>query len=290
MCQVSEMRIQDEISGIKTAVNHDVNTRPTPTLARVLMAPVSVLYWIWSMLGVMIAAILVTLTCFDERSKAVRLRAIRFSRIWPRLSLRPFELLGIWKVRFTGEEAGRAKEPCVYVANHSSHLDIVLALAANINFMFVSKRSVFFVPGYGWGLAARGDVGLERGDAGSARAMLRVCKEKLAAGGSILIFPEGTRSSDGRLIPFKDGAFVLAKMAKVPVVPIAIHGTSKASPARRFWLGAPATLHFEVLEAIPANEIASMSASEISARVRTQIATALGQGPVSEAENAPALS
>ena len=124
-----------------------------------------------------------------------------------------------------------ASHPCVYVANHQSQLDIpALALAMPAGFRMVAKRELLYIPIFGWALWLAGFVFIDRADREGAIDQLTRAAEKVRRGTSIVVFAEGTRSPDGRLLPFKKGGFILAMQAGVPIVPVSIRGGHDVLP------------------------------------------------------------
>jgi 1-acyl-sn-glycerol-3-phosphate acyltransferase len=109
-------------------------------------------------------------------------------------------------------------------------LDILVLYALFRPFKWVAKAELFRVPFVGWNMWINDYVGIRRGDRESVRQMMAHCRAHLARGTPILLFPEGTRSEDGRLKTFRDGAFRLAMDAGVPVVPVVVTGTGDALP------------------------------------------------------------
>ncbi len=123
----------------------------------------------------------------------------------------------------------------VYVANHRSYFDIpILFAAAPANIRFVAKRSLFKIPIFGWSLAAGGFIPVDRADRSRARDVWAAAARRVAAGTSVVFFPEGTRSRDGAMLPFQRGAFLVALKAGVPVVPVGIEGARRVMPPGRF--------------------------------------------------------
>jgi 1-acyl-sn-glycerol-3-phosphate acyltransferase len=120
-----------------------------------------------------------------------------------------------------------ASRAYVVVANHLSHVDPFLLSSLPWDMRWVAKEELFKTPLAGWILTLGGDVPLRRGSGESVRAMLDGCREALDGGLSVMLFPEGTRSRDGALQPFKDGAFELAVERGAPVLPVAIAGTER---------------------------------------------------------------
>lgn len=114
----------------------------------------------------------------------------------------------------------------VYMANHLSLLDIpVLIASLPGETRFLAKRSLFQIPLFGWALKAGGFITVDRGDRGRAQAGFLTALRRLGEGVSILVFPEGSRSRDGRLQPFKRGGLLLALRSGLPIVPVGIQGT-----------------------------------------------------------------
>jgi 1-acyl-sn-glycerol-3-phosphate acyltransferase len=134
-----------------------------------------------------------------------------------------------WKFRLEGAwpEGGG---PYVVVANHQSLLDIVLLCRMPHEMKWVIKEELFRVPWVGWMLRLTGDIAVRRGDSESGGEAVARAKAYLKRGMSVMIFPEGTRSKDARLLPFKKGAFRLAIDAGVPVLPVVISGTAAGFP------------------------------------------------------------
>jgi 1-acyl-sn-glycerol-3-phosphate acyltransferase len=124
--------------------------------------------------------------------------------------------------------------PYVVVMNHQSMLDIVMAfIAVPVNLRFVAKDVLKYVPFLGWYMWATGMIFVKTG-AGRRVGSLLSAASRLEGGASVLIYPEGTRSADGRIAPFKKGAFALATAAHVPIVPIAIEGSGACLPRDGF--------------------------------------------------------
>jgi len=188
----------------------------------------SVVYWVFAMatMPVFFAGALlvfVATVAFDRRRVAVHL----YSCFWASFYIYANPL---WRVRYQGRERLPWRGPAVIVANHLSLVDILVLYGLYRPFKWVSKAELFRVPVVGWNMVINDYVRLRRGDRDSIRAMMEHCRAHLARGSPVLIFPEGTRSPDGRLQAFKDGAFRLAMEAKVPVIPVAIQGTREMVP------------------------------------------------------------
>jgi 1-acyl-sn-glycerol-3-phosphate acyltransferase len=189
-----------------------------------------------------------------------------------------------WPVTIEGRERIDRKAAYVMVANHLSLLDILVFFRLFIHFKWVSKIENFRVPFIGWNMRLNEYIPLKRGDKASIVQMLRSCRKTLAAGNSIMMFPEGTRSPDGRLRSFKTGAFELAKDTGNPILPIVVTGTSDALPKRGFVLRGRHPIHIKVLDGIPYETFADESIENLTDRVHTLIAA-----EIEKASPSPAL-
>ena len=146
---------------------------------------------------------------------------------WARQSL----MIGGVPVTAKGVENIGANQSYVICVNHQSLVDIpVLVGTLPIPVRFVAKRSLFFIPIFGWSLRAAGFVPVERGAGKKAHESLIRAARRLKNGHSITVFPEGTRSPDGQIHAFKSGAFIMAIEAGVPILPVVIKGTFQAAP------------------------------------------------------------
>ena len=153
-------------------------------------------------------------------------------RLWSRSILRT---AGV-KVRFEGIENLKAENgfagPFLFMANHASALDIIcIAPALPNNNRWLAKKSLKYIPFFGWAMVATGGcIFVDRGDQTKSRESLRRAAERIRSGLCLVVFPEGTRSRDGKLMPFKKGPFYLAAEARVPIVPVGIVGAGSLLP------------------------------------------------------------
>ncbi len=138
-------------------------------------------------------------------------------------------------VRLTGRE-NLPRGACIFVSNHQSMVDVLAAYATRLPYLFVSKRENFWVPFLGWTMWVNGYVSLRRGHLPSIFKMLRRCEQHLKHGRNLYMFPEGTRSPDGQLIPFYRGAFWMSARYRVPIVPVVIEGTGQILPKKQLYI------------------------------------------------------
>jgi len=95
---------------------------------------------------------------------------------------------------------------------------------------WIAKRELLWVPFFGWAMWAAKHIVIDRSDRSDALAVLTKARQQIDQGISIVVFPEGTRSTDGSLLPFKRGGFLLAVKTRMPIVPVAIRGTGRILP------------------------------------------------------------
>ncbi len=172
-----------------------------------------------------LAVVALAISPFDRGGEAVH----RIARLWAKIYL---AIAGI-TVSLEGREH-LTHPPYVLVANHQSALDIYVLLAAvPVSFKFVAKRQLFLIPFFGWAIRRAGYISIDRDNPREALKAIEEAAGRIRQGSTVLIFPEGTRSTDGKLLPFKKGTFSLVSRAKVPVVPLAIIGSNRLQPPGR---------------------------------------------------------
>jgi len=149
-----------------------------------------------------------------------------FSRFWGRLGI---AMAGI-KVT-TGGTENIPEGPVIVMSNHASNFDI-LALQGYFPrpLSWVAKKELFDIPVFGWSMRRGGYIALDRSDGRKALKSMDDAARQIRKGTSVILFPEGTRTRDGKLLPFKRGGFLLAVKAGVPVVPVSIIGSFAINP------------------------------------------------------------
>ena len=238
-----------------------------------MLAVFSALYWAFFVLTLpplfVVAVVIFLVTApFDRRRVASHLYTCAWCYFY--VFANP-----LWRVRFEGRDRLPWRGAAVIVVNHLSLIDILVLSGLYRPFKWVSKSSIFRVPFIGWNMSLNGYVPLTRGATDSVRRMMARCRELLAQGNPVLLFPEGTRSADGKLQPFRDGAFRMAKAAGVPVIPVALSGTHETLPKHGFVLRHRMSARVRVLEPIdPAHHATAASLREAA---RDAIARALAE-------------
>lgn len=180
----------------------------------------------------------------------------------------------MWKFRTSGEIPSDKRRPYVVVANHESFVDILLISHLPMEMKWLSKETFFKFPLVGWMMRMAGDVRVVRGDRESGAAALLACRDRLQKRVSVMIFPEGTRSADGSLGKFKDGAFRLAIESGAPILPLVVHGTRSALRKHDWRLG-DTSAEVRVLAPVPTEGLTEADVPALRDRVRGLIADEL---------------
>ncbi|HMV30789.1 MAG TPA: lysophospholipid acyltransferase family protein [Gemmatimonadales bacterium] len=238
-------------------------------MARLYITIVSV--WVWFVLG---ACLLLWLPLLA----LVRLVTLPFDkgRYWTGYLFRQIgpvtaTLNPLWRFRVTGTMPANPRQPFVAVSNHESFVDILLISHLPWEMKWLSKVEILRIPVLGWNMRLAGDVPVERGTAKSAVKAMRRCREIMEQDHiSVIIFPEGTRSTTSELLPFKDGAFRLAIDAQVPILPLVVRGTGTALP-KHGWRFGRSEAEVRVLEPIPTTGLTTAEVPALRDRVRDLI-------------------
>lgn len=203
-------------------------------------AAVALVYTVWHASRIVLAAV--------RKSPDLRRVSQEAPRTWARAILRAARV----QVEVEGLEHLPRDAPAVLVANHESWFD-VFALVAHlpVDYRFVGKVELTRIPLFGPAWQAAGHIAIDRGDRQKAIESLRHAGDLLHREGAVVVmFPEGTRTADGALLPFKKGAFVLAAQTEVPLVPLGIRG-SRAIMPKGSWRIRPGTIRLRVGPPIP---------------------------------------
>jgi 1-acyl-sn-glycerol-3-phosphate acyltransferase len=177
------------------------------------------------------------------------------------------------------------KRPYVFMANHESMIDIwAVFVAVPMPLRFIAKKQLGAIPLFGWAMRAGRFIFIDRQNAASARRSIAEAARRIKSGQSVVIFPEGTRTRDGSLGPFKKGGFHLAIDSSADIVPVAIHG-SRALMPRGSALIRSGHVRIELGAPISTAGMGPADREPLLNRVRAQIADMLG-----EPEKSPAPS
>ena len=153
----------------------------------------------------------------------------RVARLWARMLL----LLGDTKVKVIGPENILFGKPQIFMANHQSDFDILIALAhIPVQFRWIAKKELFAIPIFGAAMRSAGYIEIDRSNREKAIRSIDEAALRIRSGKSVMTFPEGTRSRDGHIKAFKQGAFHLAIQSGVPIIPVTIIGSGRIMPKR----------------------------------------------------------
>jgi len=153
----------------------------------------------------------------------------KIASLWARILL----WLANTSVEVIGREHVRTDRPHIFIANHQSDFDILIVLAhIPGQFRWIAKKELFKIPIFGTAMRNAGYIELDRQNHERALKSLAEAAQKIREGKSVVTFPEGTRSKDGTVKPFKQGMFHLAIDSGVPIVPISIIGAGEIMPKR----------------------------------------------------------
>ncbi|GBU20537.1 1-acyl-sn-glycerol-3-phosphate acyltransferase [Fibrobacteres bacterium R8-0-B4] len=195
--------------------------------------------------------------------------ARKIARIWNRHVL----AAGGVSVKVIGADKLDEGERYVFISNHQSALDIpIIYVGIGEKISFIAKKELFMIPFFGWGMWAIGHISIDRQNprkahASIASAVHRLNKENV----SLILFPEGTRSKDGKVLEFKTASFTLALQAGVKLVPVAIKGAIDRLPPKSSRI-VPGEVELAVGDPISVEELKEMNKAEVCGRVREAIA------------------
>ena len=180
----------------------------------------------------------------------------------------------LWTFTVSGTLPENPRNPYVVVSNHESFVDILLISHLPWEMKWLSKKEMFKIPVAGWLMSLAKDIKLDRKDPRSAASAMEQCAQRLSQRVSVMIFPEGTRSTTGDLLPFKDGAFRLAIETATPILPLAVHGTSTALRPHD-WRQGRSNAEVHVLAPVPTEGLTLDDLEDLKATVRAAIVTEL---------------
>lgn len=181
-----------------------------------------------------------------------------------------------WRLEISGGMSPERKA-CIVVSNHLSMADIPLISHVPWEMKWVGKEELFRLPVIGWLMKLSRDIPVDRNDRRSGARMLLRVLNTLEHNCPVMFFPEGTRSPDGFLGKFNDGAFQIAIKAQVPVLPLVIDGSRDCLPKKSWKFGPPATIRLHALDPIPTAGLTSADAPALRDNVRGLIARQIAE-------------
>jgi 1-acyl-sn-glycerol-3-phosphate acyltransferase len=227
-------------------------------------------FWTWfeialcALVGFLTQLVLAPFTLPFDRRRIIIGRCFRLAGV-AAARLTPF-----WRFGVYGDVPRRIEGRTVFVSNHESQADPFLISFLPWEMKWLGKASLFRIPIAGWSMALAGDIPIQRGAGRSAKDAMDRCKQWLERGVPVIFFPEGTRSPDGKMGAFKDGAFKLALDSGAQIIPIAVCGTRKALPKHSWKFGFTRAL-VAVGTPIPTTGRNASDLEAIKAEARAQI-------------------
>jgi len=230
--------------------------------------PLRYLWSAWGILWLVILTIPLSLLVMGAYALGVGDNKLQWAaRWWARLLMGGIGC----RVRIRGLENLEEGATYVFAGNHASALDIpALQAVLPKNFRWVAKKELFSIPVFGQALKAVGDIPIDRSAGRQAMQSLIEAARRVSNDTSVVIFPEGTRSDDGQLLPFKSGGFLLAIRSGRPVVPFYLHGTRQALVSDSLLLD-PGPIEVICCSPIPADGRKAKDREELSELVRGRI-------------------
>ncbi|MCG6963880.1 MAG: 1-acyl-sn-glycerol-3-phosphate acyltransferase [Acidobacteria bacterium] len=210
--------------------------------------------------------------------------ALEAVRLWARICLG----IGGIILHVEGVEGIDLDQRYIVMSNHESSVDIPALLAAlppRLKVRFLAKKQLFKIPFLGWAMRAVGFVPVDRADRSTAAGMFRAAVNETQQGSSLLVFPEETRTRDGRLLELQRGGFLLALRSGFPILPVGLEGARVALPAKS-WLLRPGTrVAVRFGGPIPTAGLATAQRRQLTATTRREIDRLRGlRGHIPDAE------
>lgn len=182
-----------------------------------------------------------------------------------------------WKISISGNVDIDDRQPYVVVCNHLSQADIPLISNLPWEMKWVAKKELFDTPVVGWMMKLAGDISVDRRASNRKRKTFKQVHYYLENHCSVMFFPEGTRSRNGKLNTFKRGAFEMAIREQKPILPMVIDGTQNTLPKRSWKFGMAKHIKLRVLDPISTEGLQKSDTKELSEKVREQILEQLSE-------------
>jgi 1-acyl-sn-glycerol-3-phosphate acyltransferase len=248
---------------------HALDARPRSEASRTVLS-----IWSWFALGVILLVWLPLVVIVRVVSAPFDRGRYLTGYVFRRSAVLHHLVNPMWRFHRGGTLPDDMRNPYVVVANHQSFVDMLLISQLPFEMKWMAKRSLFKIPVAGWMMHLSGDILLKRGDRASGATALGRCHQVLRRRISVMIFPEGTRSEDGSVGAFKDGAFRLAIEAGVPVLPLVIDGADTALRKSDWRLG-DAQAVVRVLAPVPTDGMTESDIPALRELVRGRIVAEL---------------
>lgn len=180
-----------------------------------------------------------------------------------------------WKITIEGEKDIDDRHPYIVVCNHLSNADIPLISNLPWEMKWVAKKELFEVPVVGWMMKMSQDISVDRSASNKRIGVFKQCSYYLKRNCSVMFFPEGTRSRDGRMKRFSLGAFDLAIKKNIPILPLVIDGTQDCLPKKDWVFTTNAYVNLKVLDPVPTVDLDKDDSLELMERIRGEMLSQL---------------
>jgi 1-acyl-sn-glycerol-3-phosphate acyltransferase len=225
--------------------------------------------WIWgsAVLLILVWFPILGITRFFDRDPV----HYRTGRMFRRLGLYITRANPLWSVDISGDPHIDTRNPYVIVSNHQSFADIPLIANLPWEMKWLTKIELFKLPIVGWMLRMAGDIPVDRKNKRAAASAFIKAARYLANKCSVIFFPEGTRSPDGMVHRFTDGAFHLAIKSQVPILPLAVEGSHDCLPKKSWKFGKPQHILLKVLAPVETVGLTAKDVPALRDRIRSAI-------------------
>lgn len=222
--------------------------------------------WVWVVgvfMTILCGSLIVLFSVFDSGGKSLHLLA----KLWARTII---AASGV-RVEVRGEENLPGNSAMIVASNHQGYFDIFVLMAfLPLRLGWIAKKELYRIPLFNFAMRRYGNIMIDRSSRERARRSLQSAAEKIRRGQSVLIFPEGTRSPDGKVHGFKKGCYYLAEASEAPVVPVSISGSFQVMPKKAFRLN-PGTIHVVIGEPVTLHGFSDPDSNGFLDRLRRTI-------------------
>ncbi|MBN2160372.1 MAG: 1-acyl-sn-glycerol-3-phosphate acyltransferase [Spirochaetes bacterium] len=237
-------------------------------LNNIMMAIYRPLYIVFLGVNTAVLGTLVIITSFaDPTGNFVHY----IGKFWSRMNL---FLVGA-KVKVSGLDHIARGSSYIVMANHQSHYDVWSLIGhLPLQLRWVIKKELRRIPIFGLGCERMGHIFIDRGNPDKSREELQALKDKFRHGASVVFFPEGTRSTEGGLLPFKKGGFVMSLQTGISILPVTVNGSRELLPkdSTRFQ---PGTIYISIHKPVPVENYSYENREELMGNVREIIEAGL---------------
>ncbi|MBT8401452.1 MAG: 1-acyl-sn-glycerol-3-phosphate acyltransferase [Rhodothermia bacterium] len=245
----------------------------------------SIYSWLVNALLILIWLPLMALVRIFDRDPAHYATGRMFRRLGATMTkANPF-----WKIDVSGKVPDNPRNPYVVICNHQSFADIPIVSLLPWEMKWVGKAELWRIPVIGWLMRLAGDIPVDRKDRRSRVNVLIKAREYLHKKCSVIFFPEGTRSKDGRVGRFNEGGLGLAIKEKLPVLVLALDGTSDALPKSSWVFSRSGSIRLTIVGEIWPDDYAGMDARTLTGHVRGMIVARLAEWRGCQPEDVDAM-